>query len=49
MRFDGFYDRFVFDDLFSKRESVYSGSEETEFYLSKLYAIAKHLDTNIRL
>ena len=33
----------VFDDLFSKRKSVYSGSEETEFYLSKLYAIAKAL------
>ncbi len=33
----------VFEDLFSKRKSVYSGSEETEFYLSKLYAIAKAL------
>ena len=36
----------VFDDLFSKRKSVYSGSEETEFYLSKLYAIAKALGHN---
>ena len=30
----------VFDDLFSKRTSVYSGCEATEFYLSKLYALA---------
>ena len=30
----------VFDDLFSKRSSVYSGCEATEFYLSKLYALA---------
>ena len=29
-----------FDDLFSKRNSVYSGCEETEFYLAKLYALA---------
>ncbi|WP_159888690.1 coiled-coil domain-containing protein [Paenibacillus puerhi] len=28
-----------FDDLFSRRQSVYSGVEETEFYLSKLYAL----------
>jgi hypothetical protein len=27
-----------FKELFSKKQSVYSGSEETEFYLSKLYA-----------
>ncbi|MBO4701125.1 MAG: hypothetical protein J5625_00550 [Lachnospiraceae bacterium] len=33
----------VFDDLFSKRSSVYSGCEATEFYLSKLYALAKVL------
>ena len=33
-----------FDDLFSNRSSVYSGSEETEFYLSKLYSLAKILD-----
>lgn len=30
----------LFDDLFSKRSSVYSGCEATEFYLSKLYALA---------
>ena len=30
----------VFDDLFSKRTNVYSGCESTEFYLSKLYALA---------
>lgn len=30
----------VFDDLFSKRTNVYSGCEATEFYLSKLYALA---------
>lgn len=30
----------VFDDLFSKRNNTYSGCEETEFYLAKLYAIA---------
>ena len=30
----------IFDDLFSKRSSVYSGCEATEFYLSKLYALA---------
>ena len=34
----------VFDDLFSKRSSVYSGCEATEFYLSKLYALATILD-----
>lgn len=36
----------VFDDLFSKRKNVYSGSEETEFYLSKLYALALALEHN---
>lgn len=30
----------VFDDLFSKRSSIYSGCEATEFYLSKLYSLA---------
>lgn len=30
----------VFEDLFSKRTSVYSGCEATEFYLAKLYALA---------
>lgn len=34
----------VFDDLFSKRSSVYSGCEETEFYLAKLYSLAKVLE-----
>lgn len=34
----------VFDDLFSKRKNTYSGCEETEFYLAKLYAIATVLD-----
>lgn len=34
----------VFNDLFSKKNSVYSGCEETEFYLAKLYALAKGLD-----
>lgn len=29
----------IFKDLFSKKQSVYSGCEETEFYLSKLYAL----------
>lgn len=36
----------VFDDLFSKRQVVYSGCEGTEFYLSKLYALAKILNHN---
>lgn len=36
----------VFDDLFSKRSSVYSGVEETEFYLAKLYALARGLEHN---
>lgn len=30
----------IFTDLFSKKGSTYSGCEETEFYLSKLYAMA---------
>lgn len=34
---------FVFDGLFSKRDVNYSGSEECEFYLVKLYALAKIL------
>lgn len=34
----------AFNDLFSKKNSVYSGCEETEFYLAKLYALAKGLD-----
>lgn len=33
----------AFTDLFSSRSSVYSGCEETEFYLSKLYSLAKVL------
>ena len=33
-----------FEDLFSKRHSVYSGVEETEFYLSKLYGLVKGLN-----
>lgn len=35
---------FIFDALFSKRDVNYSGSEECEFYLVKLYAIAKILE-----
>lgn len=31
----------VFDALFTKRDENYSGSEATEFYLSKLYSIGK--------
>lgn len=34
---------FAFDALFSKRDVNYSGSEECEFYLAKLYALAKIL------
>lgn len=30
-----------FDDIFSKKDRVFSGSEEAEFYLSKLYAMLK--------
>jgi hypothetical protein len=33
----------LFSDLFSKRQSIFSGSEETEFYLSKLYALCSVL------
>lgn len=33
----------VFDDLFSKRSSVFSGCEIAEFYLSKLYSLAVNL------
>jgi hypothetical protein len=36
----------VFDDLFSKRTSIYSGCEETEFYLAKLYSLASVLKHN---
>lgn len=36
----------IFEDLFSKRTSVYSGCEETEFYLSKIYALARVLEHN---
>ncbi len=35
--------RFTFDALFSKRDVNYSGSEECEYYLIKLYAMAKIL------
>ena len=35
---------FSFDSLFSKRNINYSGSEECEFYLTKLYALAKVLN-----
>lgn len=30
----------VFNDMFSQRNGVYSGSELTEFYIAKLYALA---------
>lgn len=33
-----------FESLFAKKQSVYSGVEETEFYLSKLYALKKVLN-----
>ncbi|EHH2604458.1 hypothetical protein J7P57_002998, partial [Listeria monocytogenes] len=33
----------VFDDIFTKRNEVFSGSEATEFHLSKMYALAKIL------
>ena len=33
----------IFDALFSKKDVNYSGSEECEFYLAKLYALAKIL------
>lgn len=32
-----------FDDLFTKRDEVYSGSEATVFHLSRLYALSKIL------
>jgi hypothetical protein len=35
-----------FDGLFARKQSVYSGVEETEFYLSKLYALKKVLNHN---
>ena len=35
--------KFEFDNLFSKKDVNYSGSEECEFYLIKLYALAKIL------
>lgn len=35
-----------FDDLFTKRDEVYSGSEATVFHLVKLYALAKVLNHN---
>lgn len=33
----------IFDDLFTKKNEVFSGSEATEFHLSKIYALAKVL------
>ena len=36
----------IFQDLFSKKGSTYSGCEETEFFLSKLYAMAIVLKHN---
>ena len=33
----------VFEDIFTKRDEVYSGSEATVFHLSRLYAFAKTL------
>ncbi|MBC1421394.1 hypothetical protein IA612_08450 [Listeria seeligeri] len=33
----------IFDDIFTKKNEVFSGSEATEFHLSKLYALAKVL------
>lgn len=38
--------RLVFDQLFTIKNEVYSGSEAAEFYLSKLYALAKVLNHN---
>lgn len=34
----------IFDDLFTKKKSVFSGCEETEFYLSRLYSLKKVLN-----
>lgn len=36
----------VFDDLFTKKDEVYSGSEATIFHLSRLYALCKVLKHN---
>lgn len=36
----------VFDDLFTKRDEVYSGSEATMFHLAKIYALCKVLGHN---
>lgn len=36
----------VFDDLFTKKDKVYSGSEATLFHLVKLFALAKILKHN---
>jgi hypothetical protein len=33
----------VFDDIFTKKSEVFSGSEATEFHLAKIYALAKVL------
>jgi len=33
----------TFDDIFTKRNEVFSGSEATEFHISKMYALAKIL------
>ena len=35
-----------FDDLFTKKDEVYSGSEATIFHLSRLYALSKVLNHN---
>lgn len=35
-----------FDDLFTKKDQVYSGSEATIFHLSRLYALSKVLNHN---
>ena len=34
----------IIDDLFTKRDEVYSGSEATMFHLAKLYSLAKVID-----
>ncbi|MFO1443287.1 hypothetical protein KDN24_08680 [Bacillus sp. Bva_UNVM-123] len=33
----------IFDDIFTKKNEVFSGSEATEFHLAKIYALAKVL------
>jgi len=38
--------RMIIKDLFSTQHSVYSGCEGPEFYLSKLYSLAKNLNHN---